>query len=99
MGLQAPIELEGLGSDKGYYRLSEVLWTIHEPLTARLRFNGYASQAAFDEGKQPIRELLRVVEADPSNPEDANVRILVTIRSMAYLEAKNIPELEGALDV
>ena len=68
MGLQAPIELAGLSNDKGYYRMSEVHWTIDEPLSARIRFNGYASQEAIQEGKEPIKQLHRVIDLDPANP-------------------------------
>jgi hypothetical protein len=99
MGLQAPIELKGLTSDKGYWRLSSLSWSIDEPLTVRLSLNGYASQEAFQEGKEPIKTLLYPVEVDPQAPDNAKVKILVTIRNLGYLEAKNIPEMEGALDV
>lgn len=99
MGLQAPIELQGLTSERGYWRLSSLNWSIDEPLTVRLALNGYASQEAFLEGKEPIRNLPYVVEIDPQLPDNAKVKILVTIRDLGYLEAKNIPEMEGALDV
>jgi hypothetical protein len=99
MGLQAPIELHGLTSEKGYWRLSELHWSINEPLTVRLALNGYASQQAFQDGKEPIKALPYIVEIDPTLPDNAKVKILVTIRSLGYLEAKSIPEMEGALDV
>jgi hypothetical protein len=99
MALQAPIELKGLTSEKGYWRLSQLNWGINEPLTVRLTLNGYASQQAFLDGKEPIKELPYIVEIDPEAPDDAKVKILITIRSLGYLEAKSIPEMEGALDV
>ena len=99
MGLQAPIELRGLTSQKGYWRLSSLAWNIEEPLTVRLSLNGYASQEAFLEGKESIKTLPYVVEIDPAAPDNAKVKILVTIRNLGYLEAKSIPEMEGALDV
>ena len=99
MGLQAHIELNGLSSERGYWRLSSLNWKIEEPFTVRLALNGYASQEAFSEGKEPIKSLPYVVEIDPEQPENAKVKILVTIRNLGYLEAKQIPEMEGALDV
>jgi hypothetical protein len=99
MGLQAPIEYQGLHSEKGYWRLSELHWSIDEPLTVRLGLNGYASQEAFQDGKAPIQTLPYVVEVDPEHPDNAKVKILVTIRNLGYLEAKTIPQMEGALDV
>lgn len=99
MALEAPIELKGLSSDKGYWRLSSLIWSIAEPLTVRLSLNGYASQQAFHDGKEPLKNVAYPVEIDPEQPEDAKVQILVTIRHLGYLEAKSIPEMEGALDV
>jgi hypothetical protein len=99
MALEAAIEFQGLTSEKGYWRLSALNWSIDEPLTVRLALNGYASQQAFLEGKEPIKILPYNVEVDPEHPDNAKVKILVTIRSLGYLEAKHIPEMEGALDV
>jgi hypothetical protein len=99
MALEAAIEFQGLTSGKGYWRLSALNWSIDEPLTVRLALHGYASQQAFLEGKEPLKTLPYNVEVDPEHPDNAKVRILITIRNLGYLEAKNIPEMEGALDV
>ncbi len=99
MGLQAPIELRGLSSDRGYWRLSALHWSIHEPLTVRLSLDGYASQEAFNEGKESLKSISYPVEIDPTSPDNAKLKTLVTIRTLGYLEAKSIPGLEEALDV
>lgn len=99
MALESPIEVEGLSSSRGYWRLSDLHWSIREPLTVRLELDGYASQDAYNEGRASLRTIPYTVEINPEDPEDVKVQILVTIRSIGYLEAKSIPEFGGALDV
>ncbi|NJR41145.1 MAG: hypothetical protein HC781_22765 [Leptolyngbyaceae cyanobacterium CSU_1_4] len=99
MALQAPIELRGLSSDWGYWRFSALLWSIQEPLTVRLSFDGYASEQAFNDGMESLKSVSHSVELDPTSPDDAKIKLLETIRTQAYLEAKAIPGLEEALDV
>jgi hypothetical protein len=101
MGLGAPIEFHGLGSKNGYYRLAGVNWAIEEPTTVRLKLHGYASKAAFDEGKPPLFSQDRSVDVvdDRGNPDMAKVEILVRVRELSYLEIKRFPEFSEAIDL
>jgi hypothetical protein len=100
MGLQAPIELHGLGNEKGYWRLAAFTWTIDEPTTTRLKLNGYASKEAFESGNLPV--VVREFMADAVKPDGSmdliQVEMMVRVRELAYLEIKQFPDFIGAID-
>jgi hypothetical protein len=101
MGLLAELNLEGVEVKEAYWRLAKLVWEIDEPLSVRLEIAGYASKKAFEEGKNPliVRQLTADLTDEEGNPDVAKVQLLVRVRSLAYLEIKRFPEMEGALDV
>jgi hypothetical protein len=100
MALQAPIELNGLGNDKGYWRLGSFSWSIEEPTTTRLNLNGYASKEAFQAGKPPVvvRELVTDALKPDGQMDLVQVEMMVRVRELAYLEIKRFPEFNEAID-
>jgi hypothetical protein len=101
MGLVAQLDLEGIEVKEAYWRLSALNWVINEPLSVRLEISGYASKEAFEAGKRPliIRQMTADLTDEAGNPDGAKVEMLVRVRSLAYLEIKRFPEMEGALDI
>jgi hypothetical protein len=101
MALLALLDLEGVEVKEAYWRLSALNWVINEPLSVRLEISGYASKAAFDAGKNPLmtRQMTADLTNDEGHPDAAKVEMLIRVRSLAYMEIKRFPEMEGALDV
>jgi hypothetical protein len=101
MGLQTPLDLHGVKVPTAYWRLTSFVWGVAEPLTVRLEIAAYASKAAFDEGRQSLETRSLTVDLTDANgnPDLVKVELLVRVRSLAYLEIKRFPEMEGALDV
>jgi hypothetical protein len=97
MALQAPIELHGLGNEKGYWRFG---WDIQEPTTTRLKLNGYASKEAFEAGNPPlvVRELVTDAVQEDGGMDMVQVEMMVRVRQLAYLEIKRFPEFNEAID-
>lgn len=100
MAIVSQINFEGVKVEQAYWRLSALNWVINEPLSVRLEISGYASQQAFNEGKRPltIRQMTADLTDEEGNPDAAKVEVLIRVRSLAYLEIKRFPEMEGALD-
>jgi hypothetical protein len=100
MALQAPIELHGLGNEKGYWRLGGFGWDIQEPTTTRLKLNGYASKEAFEAGNPPlvVRELVTDAVQEDGGMDMVQVEMMVRVRQLAYLEIKRFPEFNEAID-
>jgi hypothetical protein len=95
MAIEAPLNLEGLTKEDGYWRVTGINWDSVRAGYIRVILSGYASEEAYIEGMREIETEIIYVSVD-----NAEMRALFnTCRTSAYANAKQLDRFTDAKDV
>lgn len=100
MALQAELEFLGLGTASAYWRCGGLLWSAGNPLELEIRLDGYASQAAYQNGVGAIASKIVVIPLPLADTEDEHTSAFNQVRTLIYEYSKAaVPEFSSAIDV